>query len=71
LERLGADLDIRSDFLGCDPESVRRAVLEQADLSSSGPLSEGLVAYLLDPPSASTPQQDPDPSTESVSTSDG
>jgi len=50
LERLGADLDIRVDALGCDADGIRLAVLERADLSSAGPLSEGIVEFLLEPP---------------------
>ncbi len=52
LERLGADLDLRANALGCDAGPLRLSVLERADLAASGPLSEGLVAFLLDPPEA-------------------
>jgi hypothetical protein len=66
LERLGADLDIRADVLRCDAAAIRRSVLERADLSSSGPLSEGLVEYLLDPPPSTSSSDEP---AESTSTS--
>jgi hypothetical protein len=50
LERLGTDLDIRVRALRCDATAIRDSVLQRADLASSGPLSEGIVAFLLSPP---------------------
>jgi hypothetical protein len=65
LERRGADLDIRAAALGCDPESVRRTVLEQSDFATSGPLAAGLVEFLLVPPTTTTTTAAPTPTTNS------